>query len=205
MIRFFLVRHGVTDFNAQSRMQGQTNEPLNEIGRNQAFAVGKRLSNEKISVIYTSDLHRTLETARAIAEHHELTVTPDPRLREMDFGQWEGLTYDEIQVKDPEGLDKWSADILGFAPPGGENLVDFSDRVAPFSKELIGKHHGEIVLIVAHGGSLRLLICELLAISPTMYWQFHLSPGSLSEIAVYPEGAIVNKLNDTCHLNNNFA
>jgi len=196
-MKLLLIRHGQTDWNLAQRFQGQSDIPLNEVGRKQAQALAERLSVEHFDAVYSSDLQRATETARIIcrSEFHS-----DSRLREVNFGDWEGMTYDEIKAKYPETLTAWEADIFKNAPPHGETLEGLAVRVQSMLDELREKHEDQNVLVVAHGGVLQTLICLALKLPPTMYWQFHLSTASLSEVAFYPAGAILNLLNDTSHL-----
>ena len=196
MTRLLLVRHGLTDWNAAQRFQGQRDIPLNETGQRQAAALGERLAGEPLQAIYASDLQRAQATALAIAARHSCPFVAEPRLREISFGAWEGLTYAEITARDPAGLAAWEEDILENAPPGGETLNQLAGRVQTVMDELLRAHAGETLLLVAHGGPLQVLLCLAMGLPPEKYWQFHLSPGSLSEIAVYPQGAIVNLLNE---------
>lgn len=200
MIRFLLIRHGQTDWNRAQRFQGQSDVPLNEVGRQQAMALANRLSDKVIDVIYSSDLQRALETARGIAQQHTCDVQVEANLREINFGDWEGLTYDEIKKKQPQSLAAWENDIYKNAPPNGETLEQLTMRVQAVLEDLRAKRTDKTVLLVAHGGVLQTLICLALNLPATMYWHFHLSPASLSEIAFYPAGAILNSLNDTRHL-----
>ena len=195
-----LTRHGQTDWNAAQRFQGQSDVPLNEAGIQQATALADRLSREQIDHIYTSDLQRAHETARLIAVHHTCEIYTDPRLREMNFGAWEGLTYAEIKKNNPAILAVWEADILTTSAPNGETLNQLSARVQSMLNDLRAQHADQTVLIVAHGGPLQVLLCLALNMSPAMYWHFRLSPASLSEIAFYSAGAIINLMNDTSHL-----
>jgi len=196
-MKILLIRHGQTDWNLAQRFQGQSDIPLNETGHKQAHALANRLSAETFDAVYSSDLQRATETAKIICTSQ---IHPDPRLREVHFGDWEGLTYDEIKAKHPETLAAWEADIFKNAPPNGETLEGLAVRVQSMLDELRKKHDDQNILIVAHGGVLQTLICLALKLPPTMYWQFHLSTASLSEIAFYPAGAILNSLNDTSHL-----
>ena len=200
MTRLLLVRHGLTDWNAAQRFQGQHDIPLNPTGEQQAAALGERLAGEALQAIVASDLQRARVTARAIAAHHTCPVTVEPRLREISFGAWEGLTYAEIAGRDPAGLAAWEDNILENAPPGGETLRQLAERVQAALDELLKAHDGETLLLAAHGGPLQVLVCLALGLPPEKYWQFHLSPGSLSEIAIYPQGGILNLLNDACHV-----
>jgi alpha-ribazole phosphatase len=196
-MNLLLIRHGQTNWNLEQRFQGQSDIPLNETGRKQAQALAERLAAEQFDAVYSSDLQRATETANIICESQ---IHADTRLREVSFGDWEGLTYDEIKAKHTETLAAWEADIFKNAPPNGETLEGLAARVQSMLDELLTKHQDQRILIVAHGGVLQTLICLALKLPPTMYWQFHLSTASLSEVAFYPAGAILNSLNDTSHL-----
>jgi alpha-ribazole phosphatase len=196
-MNLLLIRHGQTNWNLEQRFQGQSDIPLNETGRKQAQALAERLAAESFDAVYSSDLQRAAETAHIIRKSG---FQPDACLREVNFGDWEGLTYDEIKAKYPEPLAAWENDIFKNAPPNGETLERLALRVQSMLNELCEKHEDQKILIVAHGGVLQTLICLALKLPPTMYWQFHLSTASLSELAFYPAGAILNSLNDTSHL-----
>jgi alpha-ribazole phosphatase len=200
MTRLLLARHGETAWNAARRYQGQKDVPLNETGRNQADALAKRLSGEGIGAIYASDLQRAWETAAAIAAFHDLTVQADPRLREIAFGDWEGLTSEQIRERDLESLTAWHDDPLHASPPGGETLNQAAHRAGAALAEVTANNPGKTVLTVAHGGILRVLLCLALEISPAAYWRFRFGLASLSEISVAETGATLNMLNDTTHL-----
>jgi alpha-ribazole phosphatase len=201
-MKFLLIRHGQTDWNLAQRFQGQSDIPLNEVGKKQAMALADRLTNESINIVYSSDLQRAIETSKIIMQMSDCKpdLHPDQRLREVNFGDWEGLTYDEIKEKHPNTLNAWENDIYKNAPPNGETLEGLAMRVQSVLNELSAKYNDQTILIVAHGGVLQTLLCLALNLEPTMYWQFHLSTASLSEIAFYPAGAILNLLNDTSHL-----
>lgn len=198
-MRLLLVRHGETDLNAQRRFQGRLDAPLNAQGWAQAQALPGCLALEPIQVAYVSDLQRAQQTLALALAGRDVTVMVDPRLREINFGAWEGLTYADIQAQDGAALAAWEADMLHHAPPGGETLRQFAWRVEAALAEMQARHvDGETVLVVAHGGVLQLMLCAALRLPPTAYWQFHLKPASLSEIAFYEAGAILNRLNVTC-------
>lgn len=209
--RLLLVRHGQTEWNATGRFQGQSDEPLNETGMRQAQEVGKRLAawlargeEPPIRAIYASDRQRAWRTAEIIREclggGTEIPISGEPRLREMCFGEWEGLTYAEIQQQQRELLDRWRENVERSGPPGGETLVEVASRVEAAYAAILGAHPEGTVLIVAHGGSLQIMIAQKLGLPLGRYWQLHLANGSLSELAIYPEGAILNLLNSREHL-----
>ena len=205
MTRLLLVRHGETDWTVQGRFLGHTNLPLNGRGQRQAAAIAQALSCETIHAIYASDLDRAMITAQAIAgfqesTHNTVPVVPESRLREVNFGDWDGLTYAEILARDPDSVNAWQGDFLKTAPPGGESLRQLAGRLKPFLEDVASAYPDETFVVAAHAGSLQCLLCLALGVSLKMYWQFRLAPASISQISLYPEGAIVNLLNDTCHL-----
>ncbi len=202
MTQLILTRHGETDWNVAHRFQGQSDVPLNGRGREQATLLAQRLAAiETFDAIYASDLSRAWDTAQAIAAHHTCPLIAVPGLREGNFGEWEGCTFEELQTRDPEKIKAWMEDVGAFTPPGGETLHTIAERVAAAYEEIAHKHSDEeAILLVAHGGSLQMLIRHLLGLPINKFWQFQLSHCSITKIAVYPEGAIINLFNDACHL-----
>ncbi len=200
MLQLLMVRHGETDWNLTHRFQGHSDVPLNKNGREQVAAIARRLASEDLHTIYASDLSRAWDTAVAIGDHHTCEIIADPRIREGNFGQWEGMTYAEIETRDPQAVKAWHEDLLNFAPPDGETPLQVAARVAAFNDDLRANHQNETLLLVAHGGALQILICLLLDISIEKFWQFNLDHCSLTKISVYPEGAIINLLNDANHI-----
>ena len=202
--RLLIVRHGQTDWNSSGRFQGQTDIPLNPTGIGQAQAIAERLITETPAAIYASDLQRAWQTAQiihtALLPEHRPPLISEPRLREMCFGKWEGLTYNEIQARQPRLLQRWESDLEHTAPPGGETLLEMAERVEALYGSILAAHPDETVLLVAHGGPLQLMITQALGMPRGRFWQVHLSNASLSELRSYLEGAILNLLNCTEHL-----
>jgi broad specificity phosphatase PhoE len=157
----WLIRHGQTDWNLKGRWQGQSPDapPLNETGRAQALAVRELLKNEHFSAIYSSDLLRSHQTAQLLAEPLGLSVTLEPRLREMDLGDWEGMLSDEIKEQFPHELAERVRDPINTRAPRGESPMQVARRVISAVDEITLRHCGEPVLIVAHGISLAVIIC----------------------------------------------
>lgn len=201
MSRLFLVRHGDTKLNSAERYWGQTDVELSAAGLNQAEKLSKRLATEKIDAVYSSDLERALITARTIASrHHRLDVVTCAELREVNFGQIEGLNFSEVSRLHPEVAELWATGNATLKYPGGESLEELNNRVGKFLVRL-KKHPPEAtVLIAAHSGVLRILICQLLGIGPQFMRQFRLDLASLSILDTYPQGAILSLLNDVSHL-----
>ena len=200
MLRLLLARHGETAWNRDGRYQGQTDVPLSELGLAQARALAERLTREKLDAIYTSDLQRAYQTAETIAVLHGLAVRPDRRLRELCFGQWEGLTYRQAVERYPEARSFWETGDLNAAPPGGESRAQMLARLQQLLADIGRECPEQSVVLVAHGGPLKLLVCLAIGLAPSHYWQLRLDNASLSEICLYEQGGILTLLNDCHHL-----
>jgi alpha-ribazole phosphatase len=200
--RLLLVRHGRTSYNAEIRFMGQLDIPLDETGRAQVQAVARRLAREPASAIYCSNLGRAHDTALAIqsAMDSHPPVRVDERLTEGHFGDWQGRRYEDLRVEDGENLRRWEADRLGVPPPKGEALADLGSRVQEIYEEICASHQDETVVIVAHGGSLQVLIVLALGLPLERYWQFHVSNAALTELQIYDGETALHLLNDTSHL-----
>ena len=131
---------------------GQTDSPLTDLGRRQASAVARRLSRRPIAALYSSDLGRTMDTAKIIASACGHRVTSDSRLREQDFGRFEGMTVDEISQAFPEEYAQHKQRTAATVAHGGESIVQMRERVASFIDEIVERHPGETAVIVTHGG-----------------------------------------------------
>ena len=200
MIRLLLVRHGQTIWNAEHRYQGQTDIPLSPLGEAQALAVSRRLAGEQIDAMYSSDLQRARHTASHIAALPPLDVREDRRLREMAFGEWEGLTYAEITARDPQRLAEWASHSPGASPPAGETREALEMRVQALLSDIAARHADQTVLLVAHGGTLLTLLALALGLPAETRWRFRLDHATLSELHLYENTAVLALLNDACHL-----
>lgn len=149
-----LVRHGETDWNAQGRIQGQLDIPLNLVGLAQAAAVGARLRDLHFDAIYASDLERAMQTARPVVQNDEAAIRREPRLRERHFGALQGLTGEEAQQQQSRVWQDYKARGPEADLGGGESLLMFSRRVVDFIDQLLHAHAGGRVLLVSHGGVL---------------------------------------------------
>jgi alpha-ribazole phosphatase len=200
MLRLLLIRHGETDWNIAARFQGQSDIPLNRRGRDQAAALAGAVAEESIQALYASDLQRSWETAQAIAAAVHSAPRSEPRLREMSFGVWEGRTYRDIELSHPHALAGWLDDPSLIPPPHGETLTQVTTRIREIYNDIICNHPNQTVGLVAHGGPLRLLLCLALGLPPHAHWQLTIDLGSISELRIYEQGAILTRLNDTHHL-----
>ena len=183
--RLWLVRHGATLWNSEQRFCGHSDVPLSSEGEAQARWLARSLQSHPISTIYTSDLLRARQTAEMIAAH-STRIEASTAWREIAFGAWEGLTYEQITQQFPSNLEFFSHP-LSASPPAGETLQDLMQRVHNAFLELARSplEEGDIVL-VSHGGPLRVLLSIVLAIPLEQQWRLRLAPGSLSAIDFLP-------------------
>lgn len=169
--RLILLRHGQTTYNATSRMQGQLDTELSEEGRQQARNIAPVLTEMGVAKIVASDLSRAAVTAQIVAEHFELPVTYDARLRETHLGQWQGKTHAEVDGVDGSVRAHWR-NTPTWAPPEGESRIDVAQRARPVVDELM-EHFDEwddaAVLLVAHGGTIAALTSSLLDLEISQY------------------------------------
>jgi probable phosphoglycerate mutase len=157
--KIYLVRHGATDWNVNKRAQGQADVPMNTLGYEQAEESAERLESEGIDAVYASDLQRASETAKAIARRHGLEVQLDERLREIDQGQWTGLTPTDIARRWP---DQWGMTRHYTARPGGETPHHVRERALAALADIVRAHPDEEVVVCSHGGTMRWLAAETL-------------------------------------------
>lgn len=173
--RLVMLRHGQTEFNATSRMQGQLDTELSDLGRAQAVAAAEVLAKRQPLVIVSSDLRRAYDTAVTLGERAGLPVRMDARLRETHLGDWQGLTHTEVDAAAPGARLAWREDAT-WAPHGGENRIDVAERSLPLVAELVAAETGwgadpeqRPVVLVAHGGLIAALTAALLRL-PVANW-----------------------------------
>ncbi|WP_347307555.1 histidine phosphatase family protein [Corynebacterium sp. SA-MJD20WY100] len=169
--RLILIRHGQTTYNATGRMQGHLDTELSELGYTQAEAAARLLADKGITRILASDLRRAAETARVIGEALGVPVLSDARLRETNLGDWQGRRSVDIDEEFPGARALWRHDPT-WAPPGGESRVDVARRARPVIDELMESYpewNDHAVLIVAHGGAISALTCQLLGLEVAQF------------------------------------
>ena len=153
MTELLLVRHGETDWNRDRRFQGHADPPLNDAGREQARALADELAGERIDFVYTSDLVRARETAEIVAARLGAEVVVRSELREIDVGEWEGLTWPEIEERHPEGARSWHEHGQGWT--SGETYDQLAERIIAALRQIAEDHPTQSVLVVGHGGTVR--------------------------------------------------
>ena len=198
--RIIAVRHGETAWNADSRMQGQLDIPLNALGRLQAQRLARALADEPLDAIYASDLSRAFDTAQAVAALTGHRVTADTALRERAFGGFQGLTYTEIEQRWPEQGARWRARDVDFVPEGGESLRQLSVRSVEAAARLAAAHAGGTILLVAHGGVVDCLYRAAVRIELDLIRTWQLGNASINRLLYSAEGFSLVGWSDTRHL-----
>ncbi len=150
MTTLYLIRHGETPWNVEGRYQGQLDPPLNEQGHQQAQATANQLASLGFAAIYSSDLARAHQTAAALAEKTGLPIQLDPRLREINQGQWEGILIDDIRARWPQEIRHWEQDPWQHHPPGGERLEQMQARLFAAIDEIVARHPQDKVAVFTH-------------------------------------------------------
>lgn len=196
--RVILVRHGETDWNLERRIQGgSSNPPLNERGREQAESLARKLENEEIGAIYSSPLQRGLDTAKSIARYHKIEVVAEPSLREIEAGELEGVTLDELGRHFSELLIRNDSDDMFPRVPGGESLPDVQQRSWGAVQHLATKNPGGALVLVTHYFVILSIICSVLGLPLSQISRLRLSTGSISIFNLDSHEARLELFNDT--------
>jgi 2,3-bisphosphoglycerate-dependent phosphoglycerate mutase len=203
--RIIAIRHGETAWNVDTRIQGQLDIPLNDTGRWQAQRLARALAaRDPIHAIYTSDLLRARDTARAVSESTGTPLRLHEGLRERGFGIFQGKTFVEIEAAWPEEALRWRKRDPHWAPAGGESLTQMRQRVEATLNSLAARHPGEQIVLVGHGGVLDLLYRAATGqdLQAPRTWQ--LGNTAVNRLLWTPEGLSLVGWADTSHLDNEF-
>ncbi len=193
--RLYLARHGQIKGFERMTANGHTDIDITETGVIQMQTLAERLRLVELHAIYATGLIRTEKGARIIAQYHSVPIKTKPDLREIFFGDWDGMPLEEIERSYPGELDKRYADIAEYRPPNGENMADVSKRVLGCLKEILREEAGNNILIVAHGGVNRLIICDALGLPVKSLFNIQQDYGCLNIIDYYPENRLVRLMN----------
>jgi alpha-ribazole phosphatase len=200
--RLYLVRHGQVEGYQEKRYNGQRNVSLTEIGKQQSERVCACLSAVALDAVYSSDLDRSRYCARLIADDHGLVVVAEEALREINFGDWEGRTWVELQEAYPDDWQKRLQDLTNYQVPGGESLQDAADRIRPVIRRILEKHPNGDVALVAHGGVNRIILLDAIGAALEQAFSIEQDYGCLNIIDYLDDGlSVVRLLNGTAHQN----
>jgi len=198
--RIVLVRHGQTEWNREERFRGRVDIDLDETGLKQAEAAAETVARWEVTAIYSSPLKRAMTTAEAIAKRLNLAIGPLEGINDMDFGAWQGLAIAEVRERYPQLFDLWRYHPDRLVIPQGESLDEVRDRAVAAIDEVVAKRKDQTVALVSHRVVCKVLLCHLLGLDNSHFWQIAQDATAINVFDVWDRGATVRLINDTCHL-----
>ena len=198
--RLYLIRHGLTESNRQSRYMGRTEEPLSSEGRWQARQLARQLRHVRLDAFYSSPLRRTKETAAIVNQPHGHEVSIEPGLNELDLGRWEGQTGPEIAARDPEAWQTWCNDPASMLLDGIEPFGVIQQRVRKTLARLARKHPDGGIAAVTHDGIIRIAVLEALGISLGHYRAMPIDNTGVTVLELAQDRNYLRQLNAIGHL-----
>jgi len=199
MTEIILARHGETEWNVAEIFRGRTDVELNETGIRQAKLLAEYLSKVKIDAIYSSPLKRALETAEIIASYHKLDVDIAPDLTDFNFGKWQGLSHQEVKGKYKKLYTEWINHPDRVKMPAGESLEDVRKRATRVVARVIARY-AETVVLVSHRVVNKVLICALLGLDNSHFWNIKLDTCGITIFTYVDKQFTLTKHNDTSYL-----
>ena len=200
-----MIRHGFSEANNHHLFAGHSDFPLTETGKLQAERCADALKDEKIDVVYTSDLSRAFETALPVAKVHNLTVIPHKGLREIFAGEWEGKSFDRLDEEYPEGFGVWKKDLGRAHPDGGESVAELFARIIRTLGEIAKEQEGKTVCIATHATPIRTVCTAAMGGSAEDMSKIPWTPNASISIFEYENGiftpiqtGIVDHLDGIC-------
>jgi broad specificity phosphatase PhoE len=200
IINLILIRHGETNWNLTQKCQGFSDIELNQNGRRQIKELAQSLKSDEISAVYSSDLRRAKDTAAEIAKFHNLSINVDPDLREMNQGNFEGLSFSEIRELYSELLTEWRRNPEAVRIPGGETLIEVQERAWKSVQRIIKTHHNENVVAVSHNFTIITLLCKFMGIRLRDFFNFKINAASKNVVIINKGSFKIDLQNDTTHL-----
>ncbi len=203
--KIYLIRHGDTiDEETRKVYKGSINIPLSDRGRARIAEVGRFLSSFHFDRFYTSMLSRCVETGAIISGFHGQTASADMGLNEISFGEWEGLSFDDIKDKFPERFDAWLEDPIRHTPPGGEPLADARTRIMRTFHAIIDRNRGGTIAVISHAGVLKIILSTLLSVDLRRMHVFAQDYGCIDVLDLYDDNIpVIRLLNYGLHLQEN--
>ena len=201
MARFILVRHGQTEWNRVERFRGQFDVPLNETGLAQAKATGQHIAAQwQPAAVYSSPLTRAVRTADTIAAHFSLPVRLHSGLTDINYGEWQGLTPEEVMARWPHEHYAWCHRPHLARIPGGEMLDEIRGRTMRAINEIGAQHEQQDIVLVSHTVVNRVILLAILGLGNDHFWHLSQETGAINVFAVGTEGFTLVTMNDACHL-----
>jgi len=193
--KLLLLIHGDIDEKYRNRYIGSEDISLSELGLQQIRAVRLWLLTQGIDCCYCSPMKRCMESAKIVLEQIGMGCKIEPDLREMDFGRWEGLTFDEVERDFPDDVSKWNEFDKDFFFPDGDRIGDFIKRIVCVA-DYLEAESADTVLVCAHGTVIRLLICYFLGLDPWQYILFRVKPASVTTIELFDGAGVLSGMHE---------
>jgi len=193
--RLYLVRHGQVADGHTHRYHGNNDIGLSPEGKRQLQRLAQELASVPLAAVYASDLRRSREGADCLGQERQLEPQVIPEFREIHFGVWEGLSFAEIAEHYPEELEGRFRDLAGYRIPGGESLRDLQNRALPCLQEILARHPGQSLALVAHAGVNRVILCDALNLPLDNIFRLDQNYGCLNIIDYFPDFTVVRLIN----------
>lgn len=200
MKTIILVRHGQTQWNVGEKFRGRVDLELNETGIKQAELLAEYLADTRIDAVYSSPLKRTLKTSEIVARRHNLKVETRHELIDLDYGEWQGLSHEEVKDKYKELYLDWLYRPETIRLPGGESLEDVRKRAKVVIDEITSRTGDFTVLLMTHRVVGKVLICALLGLDNSRFWNIRLDNCGVTTFRHADGRFILNEHNNTCFL-----
>lgn len=200
MIKLILVRHALTTDNEDKKLSGHIDSCLSKYGIEQVENLTKYLENTKVDSIYTTTSSRTKDTVKEIAKKRGIMISERELLKEINFGDFEGKTFEDIKINYPNEFNKIIELGYEYKYPNGESLIDSYKRVSIEIDNIISENDGKEVLICSHGGTIRNIISYLVTNSYEYHWNFKIDNASVTIIDIVDGFAVINMMNNTCYI-----
>ncbi|QJA09635.1 histidine phosphatase family protein [Romboutsia sp. CE17] len=201
MLKLILVRHAITEDNKGCKLSGHIDSILSEEGKKQIKDLNKFLQLEKIDKIYTTTSSRTKYTVEEIAQERNMEIIEKDTLKEISFGDFEGLDFNEIKDRYPDEFQKMIDEGYNYRYPNGESLVDSYNRVVKEIKDIVNNNDNKNILICSHGGTIRNILTYLISNSYNYHWNFRIDNCSVTTLEIDNGFAVINNMNNTSFLN----
>jgi len=199
MAKLILARHGETAWNVERIFRGRADVNLDEVGIKQAELLGRYFGNWKLEAIYSSPVKRALDTANIVARYQKIGVHVAEGLIDFDYGEWQSLSEQEVKKLYPALLNEWHNNPHKVRVPGGESLEDVRMRATEVVNDVVSEYQGS-VLLVSHRVVIKVLICSLLGLDNSHFWDVNLNVGGITIFNYVDRRFVLTRYNDTSHL-----
>lgn len=197
MVKLILVRHALTVDNQKSRLSGHIDSSVSEEGKEQIDKITNYLKDFDIDKIYTTTSSRTKDTVKKLSELKSIEIVEKESLKEISFGDFEGLTFKEIENRYPEEFQDMIKKGYEYKYPNGESLIDSYNRVCTELDNIISDCDNQTILICSHGGTIRNIITYLISNSYKYHWNFKIDNGSVTILEIQDGFTVITTMNNT--------